>query len=227
VEVNATFHAIPPDATVRGWDRKTPPGFRFALKLPRAITHEARLQLPDCEPLLEDFLRAARLLGDKLGPLLVQLPPSFDRTPVHRLALAGFLDRLPTAELCVAVELRHPSWSDPAVERALAERNVAWCLAEGGPNSRAVMYPADFAYVRWNRSGHTFPDFSEVWLDRSADLDWWADTLRRIPAHVKRVFGYMSNEFAGHGPASLRALQERLGLPSVDPKSLWPQRTLF
>jgi uncharacterized protein YecE (DUF72 family) len=227
VEVNATFHAIPADATVHGWDRKTPPGFRFAVKLPRAFTHEARLQLPDCEPLLAAFLRVMRLLGDKLGPLLVQLPPSFDRTPAHRLALASFLDHLLTDEVRTAVELRHPSWADPAVEHALAERNVAWCLAEGGPNSRAVMFPADFTYVRWNRSWHTFENFSEVWLDRSADLDWWADTLRHVPAHVKTIFAYMSNEFAGHAPASLRALQQRLGLHDMDPKSLWLQRTLF
>ena len=170
----------------------------------------------------------ARLLEDKRGPLLLQLPPSFDRSPTNRRALAAFLDHLPTREVSVAIELRHAAWADAAVERSLAERNVAWCLVEGNtPNARVLMYPADFAYVRWNRSGLQFPNFSEIWHDRSEALDWWADTLRAVPPHVTTVWAYMANEFAGHAPASLRALCERLDLPSVDPRSVWPQGVLF
>ena len=229
VEVNATFHAVPSDATVRGWYARTPPDFRFALKFPRAITHDLRLALPEAEAPTRDFLRAAELLEEKCGPLLLQLPPSFDRSPNHRRALASFLDRLPTDRYQLAVELRHPAWIDPAVERALAERNVAWCLVDGDQeNHRAVMFPADFAYVRWNRSGLRFEGFAEIQHDRSEALDWWADTLtRRLPAHVHTVWGYMANEFAGHAPASLRMLADRLGLASQDPRAHWPQGVLF
>lgn len=229
VEVNATFHAIPTASTVEGWARRTPDAFRFALKLPRAITHEARLDLATCEPLLQQFLDIASRLGHKLGPLLVQLPPSFDRTPENRRALAQFLDRLPRKSLRVAVELRHDSWADEAVEQALAERNVAWCLAEFGANARVAIYPADFTYARWTRAmdQEALPSYAEVWLDRADALDWWAATLQAIPQRVRTVYGYMSNEFAGHAPASLRMLQARLGLPTTDPTSRWPQRPLF
>ncbi len=227
MEVNATFHAVPPASTVRGWHAKVPPGFVFALKVPRAITHEIGLVLPDCEPVLRPFLDAARLLGDKLGPLLVQLPPSFHRSPANRLALATFLDRLRAEDVRVAVELRHASWVDEAVERALAERNVAWVLADGGRTSRAAMFPADFAYVRFNRSGQTFDGFSEIQYDRSEDLDWWTQTLAGAPPTVRTIYAYMSNEFAGHAPASLQQLQQRLGLPVGDPRQHWPQRPLL
>jgi uncharacterized protein YecE (DUF72 family) len=224
VEVNATFHAVPSDSTVRGWYSRTPPGFRFALKFPREITHDLRLALPEAEPPTRAFLRAADLLDEKCGPLLVQLPPSFDRSPENRLALARFLDLLAGRQ--VAVELRHPAWIDPSVERALAERNIAWCLVDGDtPNHRAIMFTADFAYVRWNRSGLRFDGFAEIQYDRSEALDFWADTLRAAPVHT--VYGYMANEFAGHAPTSLNMLAARLGLPEVDPRAHWPQRVLF
>lgn len=213
---------------MRGWYTRTPPEFRFALKFPRAITHDLRLALPDAEPLTRDFLHVADLLEDKCGPLLLQLPPSFDRSAANRRALATYLDLLPTEHRQVAVELRHAAWADPAVERALADRNVAWCLVEGDTaNRRVVLFPASFAYIRWNRSGLTFEGFADIQYDRSEALDWWADVLQHLPAHVQTVFGYMANEFAGHAPTSLRMLAARLGLPTRDPKAEWPQRALF
>jgi uncharacterized protein YecE (DUF72 family) len=224
VEVNATFHALPSDSTVRGWYARTPDHFRFALKFPRQITHDLRLALPEAEAPTLAFLRAADLLEEKCGPLLLQLPPSFDRSPEHRLALARFLDLLSGRQ--VAVELRSPTWIDPAVERALAERNIAWCLVDGDtPNHRAIMFTADFSYVRWNRSGLAFEGFAEVQHDRSEALDWWTDLLRQAP--VNTIWGYMANEFAGHAPASLQMLATRLGLPEIDPRAHWPQPALF
>jgi uncharacterized protein YecE (DUF72 family) len=165
-------------------------------------------------------------LEHKLGPILIQLPPSFERTIPNRKALAAFVDILPPYLKFVA-ELRHPSWDDDAVEQALRQRNIAWCIAEGIANHRANRWPADFAYVRWNRSGEVFPDFSEIRFDRSADLDEWASTLLAAPAHVRTIYAYMSDEFAGHAPASLRMLQARLGLPVAEPREHWPQPELF
>ena len=227
VEVNATFHALPAESTLRGWLERTTPGFAFALKVPREITHEARLERPRVEAPTAELIRLARLLGDRCGPLLLQLPPSFARAADTRRALDEFLALLPE-ELRLAIELRHPRWANAAVERALARRNIAWVLVDGEqPNARSVLFPADFSYVRWNRSGLPMRGWSAVQHDRAADLDWWARLLEGAPAHVGTIYGYMSNEFAGHAPASLRMLCQRLGLPSVDPKQLWPQGVLF
>jgi uncharacterized protein YecE (DUF72 family) len=228
VEVNTTFHALPTESTVRGWYRKTPDDFRFALKFPREITHELRLAWPAAEPLTTQLLRLARVLGDKCGPLLLQLPPGFERSVANRRALATFLDALPTHELQLAVELRHAAWADASVERALADRNIAWCVVEGiTPNARALLFPADFTYIRWNRSGLRFDGFADIQYDRSDALDWWTDVLQSLPPRVDTVYGYMANEFAGHAPASLRMLCDRLGLRWVEPRSLWPQGMLF
>ncbi|HEY3059381.1 MAG TPA: DUF72 domain-containing protein [Chloroflexota bacterium] len=229
VEVNATFHALPTESTVRGWYERTGPGFCFALKFPRQITHDMRLELPAAEAPTRELLRLAALLHDKLGPLLVQLPPSFERSKSNRTTLAAFLDFLQismTFEARVAIELRHPSWATPEVQQQLHERNIAWVLTDGDqPNHRSVLYSADFTYVRWNRSGLPFSNWREIQHDRSADLDWWAETLAQAP--VKTIYGYMSNEFAGHAPASLIGLLQRLGLPAPEPHEQWQQRALF
>ena len=228
VEVNATFHALPAGSTVRGWYDRTPPEFRFALKVPREITHDLRLDWPAAETPTRQFVERARLLEEKLGPLLVQLPPSFDANALNRRTLSTFLDALPTHDLQVAVELRGFGWAGEMLERELAERNVAWCLVDGFTrNARVLMFPADFVYVRWNRSGRDFDGFSEIQYDRSADLDWWTEVLSSMPARVSTCWGFMANEFAGHAPESLRMLCRRLGLSYVEPREVWTQQALF
>jgi uncharacterized protein YecE (DUF72 family) len=228
VEVNATFHALPSEETVRGWYQRTPPDFEFALKFPREITHEMLLEWPAAAGLTQRFVERARLLDDKLGPLLLQLPPSFERTDANRKVLATFLDALPTHELKLAVELRGYGWATPGLEREFRERNIAWCLVDGFTrNARVLLFPADFVSIRWNRSGRPFDSYSEIQDDRSADLDWWTGVLQALPSQVQTVYGYMANEFAGHAPASLRMLSERLGLAYVEPNQTWPQGALF
>jgi len=192
------------------------------------VTHELRLEWPAAEPLTTALIRLTRQLEDKCGPLLLQLPPSFDRSPLNRRALATFLEAIPTDELQLAVELRHAAWADESIERAFAERNIAWCVVEGyTPNARSLLFPADFVYARWNRSGLQFNGYTEIQHDRADALDWWATVLTTLPPRVKTVYGYMADEFAGHAPTSLRMLCDRLGLPSVEPRSRWPQPALF
>jgi uncharacterized protein YecE (DUF72 family) len=226
VEVNATFHALPPESTVRGWHERTPDHFSFALKVPQEITHDARLARPGVEAPTAELIRLARLLGDKCGPLLLQLPPSFEPSKENRQALDAFLELIPD-DRQLALELRHPRWaeiSEPPFER----RNAAWVLVDGDqPNARSLLFPADFTYVRWNRSGLPMRNWSELQHDRSEALDWWTKVLTTLPEHVRTVYGYMSNEFAGHAPASLRMLCQRLGIPSIDPKERWQQQVLF
>ena len=105
VEVDSTFYAIPPDRTVLGWRDRTPAGFTFALKLPQEITHERRLR--DAEDATELFLERARLLGDKLGPILIQFGPDFDVSNME--ALEQYLPILPK-DVRFAVEFRQRQW---------------------------------------------------------------------------------------------------------------------
>lgn len=107
VEGNTTFYQQPRPELVARWREQTPPGFRFAFKLPREITHDAKLA--DAGPATAAFLKVMEPLGDRLGPFMIQLPPAFGPDELPRLA--SLLEELPR-DLSYAVELRHSKFFD-------------------------------------------------------------------------------------------------------------------
>ncbi len=222
VELDTTFYGPPRPETVCAWRDSTPDGFVFAAKMPKLITHDKRLVDTDAD--LVEFLTALQLLGPKLGPILVQLPPSLATSA--RADLERFVRDLPT-DFRYAVEFRHPSWASAETFDFLREHRLAWTIVdlEGLPSEPAVT--TDFTYVRW--LGHR-PDvkrLNRIQIDRSADLQDWARQLDRIARHVQRIYGFMNNHYAGHSPASLRDLQECLGIPTVQPSQVWGTPALF
>ncbi len=232
VEVDSTFYAIPPSTTVRGWAGRTPEGFVLALKLPREATHERRLV--GAEEVTAEFFARARELGEKLGPVLVQLGPDFQ--PGEMGALRRFLPLLPR-DLRVAVEFRSHKWVDrrvlPGLLSLLAEHGVALALSDGPWIPRPILLAlaerptAGFHYVRWMGPDRSIVDHSQLQADRAAEEREWAATLWRAAAGGTEVFGYTSNYWAGHAPASARALQRLLGQPVVEPGELGEQTSLF
>jgi uncharacterized protein YecE (DUF72 family) len=227
VEVDSTFYAIPPAKTLKGWADRVPDGFQFALKLPQEITHENRLR--NSADLLSLFSERARLLGPKLGPVLIQLGPDFG--PIELPALASFLPTLPR-DLDFAVEFRQRGWIQDGIVALLAEHRVALTLTDARWIPRKSMLAlaerptADFSYVRWMGPHRDLVDYSRIQVDRSREVAAWAAVLPGL-AQRARVYGYVNNHFAGHAPASLRALQSALGLPSVAPEDLGDQMSLF
>jgi uncharacterized protein YecE (DUF72 family) len=228
VEIDATFHAIPSPSTVRGWLERAPPGFTYALKAPRELTHERKLR--DATELAEEFFARAKTLGRTLGPILLQFGPDFG--PTELPALAAFLPRVPS-DIRLAVEFRHRGWIHDGVLALLAEHNVALALTDTRFIPRRVILSlvdrptADFAYVRWLGSDRDLVDHSRLQVDRSRELAVWTDAIRRLQAKVGVVYAYMSNYFAGHAPASARMLQELLGQTPVSPERLGDQLLLF
>ena len=228
VEVDATFYAIPPVSTVRGWISKVPPHFCFALKLPQEITHERRLR--KATDVLAAFADRARELGARLGPVLVQLGADF--TPSELPALAAFLPTLP-ADIRFAVEFRHREWIHDGLLALLAEHRVALALTDARWIPRRTMLSlaerptTDFAYVRWMGPDRDIVDYSRIQVDRTREIEAWAVALKALAARLTVVYGYVNNHFAGHSPATLRALQQRLGLASVAPDALGDQLSLF
>ena len=228
VEVDSTFYAIPPSSTVRGWAARTPESFTFALKMPQEITHERRFV--DATSVLEEFVDRARELGSRLGPILIQCGPDF--SPAERDALAAFLPLLP-ADVRFAIEFRQRSWIVPETMDMLTEHRVALALSDGRWIPRKWLLQlcerptADFAYLRWMGPDRAITDYSHIQEDRSAELDAWAAMIPVLLSRVVTVHGYANNHFAGHSPATIRMLQERLGLPTVDPATLGEQGSLF
>lgn len=126
VEINSSFHRPHSRATYERWAGAVPPAFRFSVKLPKTITHINKLV--GCDSLLDDFLLQAAGLGDRLGCLLVQLPPSLAFAPD---AAAAFFDALRQRHRGpVALEPRHASWFTPEVDAWLGERIVTRVLAD-------------------------------------------------------------------------------------------------
>jgi uncharacterized protein YecE (DUF72 family) len=218
VEVDSTYHATPAEHVVRGWADRVPAGFSFALKLPQVLTPEARS--PD-DAALRLFCDRARALEQRLGPVLVQLGPEFG--PEGWSAVADFLERLPPG-LKWAIEFRHRGWVDARLLELLARHHVALVLVEGGSLGRdrmidlAIHPTADFGYVRWIGPG-------SVSADR--ELSVWAVTLAALAARVSVVYGYFSNHFQGHAPASVREMQRLIGVAPVEPDKLQTQTRLF
>lgn len=228
VEVDSTFYAVPPEKVVRGWVAKVGEGFRFALKLPRAITHDRKLV--DSRDVLAEFLEGVRILGPALGPVLVQFGPDFG--PEHRPALARFLPQLP-GDVRFAVEFRRRGWLMRPVLDLLRDYGVALALVEGRWLTREKVLrlceqpTAGFGYVRFMGPDRVIEDYSRIQVDRSEELTTWVPALRALAERVKDVYVYVNNHFEGHSPASARKLLQLLNMPVIEPDQLADQPELF
>jgi uncharacterized protein YecE (DUF72 family) len=133
VEGNTTFYSIPDKDTVKRWATETPPGFEFCLKLPRELTH--RGLLAPAVPGTIAFLKQMQGLGDRLGPMFAQLPPSY--SPEQFEDLATFLKAFPEQEAALAVEVRHPDWfrepHSSNLNALLAELGIGRVLLDSRP----------------------------------------------------------------------------------------------
>jgi len=190
VEINYTFYRMPNEKLLAGWSAGTPERFTFTLKAPRRITHDSKLQR--CEELTQAFCRTAQTLGDKLGVLLFQLPPTFKKDVA---VLRDFVDLLPNGTRA-AFEFRHPSWHDAEVFEALRARGVALCVADSEKMSTPIEVTAGYAYLRLRDEGY-----------QQADIERWASTVASMPG-VSDVFVYFKHEEQGLGPDFARRFME-------------------
>ena len=193
VEINYTFYRLPTERLLLGWSEVTPPGFRFTLKAPRRITHGARLT--DCLELTHAFCDAAGSLGDKLGVLLFQLPPSFRK---DLAVFDSFLKTLPPA-VRAAFEFRHASWHDSEVFDRLTAGGLALCVADSERMTAPVEITGSYAYFRLR---------DERYGER--DLIRWADTILAATGHCEDVFVYFKHEEEGKGPVFAKLLVDAL-----------------
>lgn len=192
-EVNYTFRHLPTEKTAAGWLAATPPGFVFALKASERITHMDRLRHPaDTLPL---FFERAALVGERLGPILFQTPPTLKRDDD---TLAGFVASLPSGQRC-ALEVRHVSWYVDDAYEILRSRGVALVHDDGEGHApsplETVGATAPFAYLRL-RSETPYDD---------GQIERWAGV---ISAHVgagKDVYAYLRHDEDGQmGVAALK-----------------------
>jgi len=198
VEINATFYRMPTPKTTTAWLEQAPPGFRYALKAPRQITHIKRLK--DCADSVAFFAESARVLGAHLGPLLFQLPPNL-KADLARLR--AFLALVPK-DVQAAFEFRHESWLNEEVYAVLKDHGVALCIADFGDRTTPVQATARFGYLRLRDEGYTH-----------ADLERWALELISHAASWDDAFVYFKHEEEGKGPEFAQAFLEILRAKGV------------
>jgi len=207
VEVNNAFYRLPERATFARWRERTPEDFRLAVKMSRYLTHIKRLSGP-AEP-VERFLGRAEALGDRLGPVLLQLPPNL-RADVD--ALDDTLRQFP-GDVRVAVEPRHPSWWTNDVRAALERHGAALCWADrGGRPVTPLWRTAGFGYLRLHE-GRASP---RPRYGRTALMSWLKRVRREFSGEP--VFVYFNNDHGGAAVADaavLGALARRDGLATT------------
>lgn len=228
VEIDSTFYASPPAGRFRSWYERTPAGFLFTAKLPREITHDARLVGVD--DMLIEFCNRAAELEEKLGPLLVQLPP--DMTVRERPAVDAFVRSLPR-ELDFAIEFRDTSWFDAetydllhALDLTMAVSVGPW-MATPAALDVAANAPGRFQYLRWLGAPRHQELNAGLIAERDEDLERWAARILDNLTGKPTVYAYFNNDYQGHSPESARRLQSLVGLEPADPGTLHEQPDLF
>lgn len=165
-EINNTFYRLPKEHVLQEWAAQVPDGFTFAIKASQKITHYARLK-PEAASAVEFLLRNTATLGDKLGPILFQLPPNLKRD-VERLR--AFVATLPP-DRRYTVEFRHESWFDDEVFDLLRTRDIALCITEQPEFASPVVATATWGYARLHRFDYDTASLAE-WARRLSAQPW-------------------------------------------------------
>jgi uncharacterized protein YecE (DUF72 family) len=215
VEVDSTFYRAPSPAMVKNWHRRTPPGFVFSAKVPRTITHDKVMQ--DCDAELKEFLAAMDLLGEKLGPLLLQFPyfnkQAFARPEDFLARLEPFLKKLPSG-YSFALEVRNKAWITERFLDVLRQRKIALALIDHPWMTPAQQLMAkldvattDFTYIRWLGDRKGIEEKTQHWdrmiVNREREMESWVPAIDKLLERRLRVYAYFNNHYAGHAPGSI------------------------
>jgi uncharacterized protein YecE (DUF72 family) len=233
VEIDATYYAIPDDRVVDGWASRTPERFKICAKFPRSIVHGGSEAQPDAQRVLvpevigddvERFLTSMARLGDRLGPLVLQLPyfnrDAFDGPARFLARLGAFLERLPP-EFRYAVEIRNKSWiGRPLLDLLRAHRtalvlvDLAYMPHPADLQTRLDLTTTDFVYTRLIGDRKAVDaiteDFDRIVVDQTRRLGRWATLLEGYLARGIDTWVFANNHYAGHAPATIRDLVDRV-----------------
>jgi uncharacterized protein YecE (DUF72 family) len=199
VEINNSFYRLPSEKALTDWRESVPPGFIFAVKGSRYITHMKKLKDPETS--LAPLLERVRLLEDRLGPILFQLPP---RWGFNEERLAEFLAALPR-DYRYAFEFRDAGWLNEAAYRLLRNHGAAFCIYELAGRLSPREVTADFVYLRLHGPGGAY----QGRYDRGTLADW-AKAVSAWAGQGLPVFCYFDNDEAGFAAQNALELQEML-----------------
>ena len=198
VEINNSFYRLPAATTFDNWRESSARDFCYAVKGSRFITHMKKLKDPQSSS--EKFFLVAERLGEKLGPILFQLPP---RWKVNTERLEAFLRIIPR-EHQYAIEVRDESWLVPEVYALLRKYNVAFCIHDFADMKVPREITADFTYIRFHG-----PTSAKYWGSYSdAELRSWADQIKQWRRTLTPVYAYFNNDPEGAAIRNALTLKE-------------------
>src|SRR5262245_45772957 len=201
VEINNTFYRLPSEAAFPAWREQAPPGFLYAAKASRFLTHRKKLKDPEAP--LETILGRLRALGPHLGPVLYQLPPSW-RCDLPRLR--HFLGLLPR-DLTHVLEFRDPSWCNDDVRALLAAAGAGYCIHDMRGFDCPAWVTATTVYIRF----HGPTDVRYAGRYDRAFLRDWASRIDAWRQDGHTVYAYFNNDASGHAVENARELLELVG----------------
>lgn len=206
VEVDSTFYSIPHQEMVENWRAQTPPGFIFSAKFPQNITQDRMLSNVERETNV--FLERICLLGEKLGPLVIQLSYDFGIEELH--LLKQFLEMLPGGNRYV-VEVRKSSLLGESLYRLLSDMGVALAMVDHPYAPRTDKVTTDFVYIRLEGDRKKVKGtLGRVEVDRGESLRAWAEAVKGFCEKSLEVYVYCSKFYSGHSPTDAQRLLELL-----------------
>jgi len=250
VEADNTYYRIPSERMVRGWAERTPDGFELCAKFPRSIVHGGNGPRPDPDVVLvpdrvgeetERFLAVMDLMGDKLGPLVLQFPyfnkQAFTSSDPFLARLDLFLAGLPD-RFRYAVEVRNRSWLTADLTEILRRHRAALVLTDlsymphpASVAERLDIVTTDFAYGRLIGDRKAIDavttTLDRVVLDQTARMRRWAELLHKLLPKVDVAFLYANNHYAGHAPDTIRELAGMIEESSAGGSSSAPRTGLL
>jgi len=221
VELDTTFHSIPRQSIVQAWASSTPADFRFSLKTPRLVTHD--LGLVGAQGAMLEFIASIQPLGDKLGPILIQLPPKYAQDKLN--LLNDFLSPLPRS-IRYAIEFRHISWYNEKTVELLTQHQVCWVATDYPNLPRQINLTTDFLYIRWIGNNGMYQHHTHERVDKTSQLKWWLDAIHPFEEHVPAIYGFFNNDYAGFAAGTCRRFKQLAGFPDEE-QNLPIQERLF
>jgi uncharacterized protein YecE (DUF72 family) len=207
VELNTTFYAIPRSTTFQSWVETTPNEFRFCVKTPRRITHE--LGLKDAQASMDEFIDSLQPLHEKLGPILIQLPPKYSQDNFS--ILEEFLKSLPHSYL-YAIEFRNKSWYNQRTSSLLGKYQVCWVSTDYPNLPNEITLTSNFIYIRWIGINGMFHHHSYERVNKNDEFRWWLENIQTYSNQISTLYGFFNNDYAGFAPGTCTRFKQFSGI---------------
>lgn len=206
VEIDNTFYRVPSKSSLEKWKEQTPADFVFSAKFPQIITH--RKMLKDCEQDVKFFIERISVVENKLGPLLLQLPPAFGGKQI--ILLKDFLPKLPKSHR-YAVEIRNSQLLNSELFAILRQNEIALAVVASPFMPEINELTARFVYVRWEGDRKKVNGtLGKTEVDRADETKMWAEKIKTFLGEANEVFGYFSKYYSGNPSSDAKQLVESL-----------------